>query len=104
MRRILFDQGMPFTAAAVLGALGWDAVHVSELSMQQAMDTEILAYAARKSRAIITLIVISHRFSPSPRPVARRWFWSVSNDCGALKLQHWYSPFATTEMRSAPRY
>src|SRR6266498_3870237 len=55
MKRILFDQGMPLAAALILRGLGWDAVHVRELGMHEAADTEILAYAARESRSIITL-------------------------------------------------
>ena len=55
MKRILFDQGMPLTAALILRGLGWDAVHVRELGMHEAADTEILAYAARESRVIVTL-------------------------------------------------
>jgi predicted nuclease of predicted toxin-antitoxin system len=55
MKRILLDQGMPLTAAVILRGLGWDAVHVRELGMHEAADTEILALAASESRAIITL-------------------------------------------------
>jgi predicted nuclease of predicted toxin-antitoxin system len=55
MKRILLDQGMPLTAASILRGLGWDAIHAREIGMQEAGDTEILEYAARESRVIVTL-------------------------------------------------
>ena len=55
MRRIVLDQGLPATAAAILRDRGWDAVHVREIAMKEATDGEILDYAARESRVAITL-------------------------------------------------
>ena len=55
MRRIVLDQGLPATAALILREDGWDAVHVREMEMQDAKDDEILDYAARESRVVITL-------------------------------------------------
>jgi len=55
MRRIVLDQGLPLTAAAILRSLGWDAIHVRELSMQRASDDAILAVGAVESRTVITL-------------------------------------------------
>jgi len=55
MKRLVLDQGMPATAAVILRNSGWDAVHVREMAMSEAADTEILDYAARESRAVITL-------------------------------------------------
>jgi len=55
MRRVLLDQGLPAPAAAVLRNNDWDAVHVREIAMSQATDAEILDYAARESRVLITL-------------------------------------------------
>ena len=55
MRRIVLDQGLPATAAILLRGDGWDAVHVREIGMQSATDTEILEYASRESRAVVTL-------------------------------------------------
>jgi predicted nuclease of predicted toxin-antitoxin system len=46
--RIVLDQGLPATAAMILRAGGWDAVHVREIAMNQAADAEILDYAARE--------------------------------------------------------
>lgn len=55
MKRVLLDQGLPASAAAILRAAGWDAIHVRELGMQEAADLDILAYAAQQSRTVITL-------------------------------------------------
>jgi len=46
MRRVVLDQGLPATAAAILRDGGWDAVHVREIAMKEATDGEILDYAA----------------------------------------------------------
>ncbi|MGB7763109.1 MAG: DUF5615 family PIN-like protein [Bryobacteraceae bacterium] len=55
MKRVVLDQGLPATAAIVLRNEGWDAVHVREIAMHVATDIEILNYAARESRVVITL-------------------------------------------------
>jgi predicted nuclease of predicted toxin-antitoxin system len=55
MKRILLDQGLPATAAAILREDGWDAIHAREIGMRAATDMEILDYAASESRVVITL-------------------------------------------------
>jgi predicted nuclease of predicted toxin-antitoxin system len=55
MKRILLDQGLPGTASAILRDLGYDALHVREIGMRDADDSEILDYAARDSRVVVTL-------------------------------------------------
>lgn len=55
MKRILLDQGLPATAAALLRDQGWDAVHASEIGMHESSDPDILVYAALESRVVITL-------------------------------------------------
>jgi predicted nuclease of predicted toxin-antitoxin system len=55
MKRIVLDQGLPATAAAILRSEGCDTVHVREIAMHLATDSEILDYAARESRVAITL-------------------------------------------------
>jgi predicted nuclease of predicted toxin-antitoxin system len=47
MRRVLLDQGLAPSAATLLREMGWDAVHVSEISMQTADDSEILDMGAQ---------------------------------------------------------
>lgn len=55
MRRALLDQGLPVTAAIILRQEGWDAVHVREIAMHKAAEEDILEYAAKESRVLITL-------------------------------------------------
>lgn len=55
MKRILLDQGLAPHAAAILRGQGFDAVHVSEIGMDRAEDTDILELARRDSRACVTL-------------------------------------------------
>jgi predicted nuclease of predicted toxin-antitoxin system len=55
MNRIVLDQGLPTTAVMILREDGWDALHAREIQMHEATDIEILDYAARESRAVITL-------------------------------------------------
>jgi predicted nuclease of predicted toxin-antitoxin system len=42
MHRLLLDQGLAPRAAAILRQHGLDAVHVSEIGMEQAEDIHIL--------------------------------------------------------------
>jgi predicted nuclease of predicted toxin-antitoxin system len=55
MKRIVLDQGLPATAAALLRDAGWDAIHVRELAMQESADAEILEYALLDGRVVVTL-------------------------------------------------
>ena len=55
MNRILLDQGLSPRAAMILRQHGLDAVHVSELGMEQADDLEILEKARSEGRVCITL-------------------------------------------------
>lgn len=55
MNRILLDQGLPRSAAAVLGEAGWDVVHVSDLGMSRSSDRSILDVARVHRRTVVTL-------------------------------------------------
>ena len=55
MRRLLLDQGLPRSTAAVLRQIGWDVLHVSEIGMSRADDAEILRRARAQSRVCVTL-------------------------------------------------
>jgi len=53
--RILLDQGLPRSSAAILRDRGFDALHVSEVALESAPDHAILEYAATTNRTVITL-------------------------------------------------
>jgi predicted nuclease of predicted toxin-antitoxin system len=53
--RVLLDQGLAPRTALLLRSAGWDAVHVSEVGLERAEDSEILDFARGDSRTCITL-------------------------------------------------
>ena len=53
--KLLLDQGLPRGAVAELRALGLDAVHVSDLGMASATDSEIIALARADGLTVVTL-------------------------------------------------
>jgi predicted nuclease of predicted toxin-antitoxin system len=55
VKRLLLDQGLPRSTAALLSQGGWDVVHVSETGMSRADDREILRRARADSRVCVTL-------------------------------------------------
>ncbi len=55
MTRLLLAQGLPYSTAALLNALGWDVVHVTDLGMQRASDQEIIDYSREQARICMTL-------------------------------------------------
>lgn len=55
MISILLDQGLPRSAASVLRDEGWDVLHTGDIGLSRSTDREILEYARREERVIITL-------------------------------------------------
>jgi len=55
VKRVLLDQGLAPRAAALLRAMGWEAVHVSEAGLEKADDVDILEFARRGEMACVTL-------------------------------------------------
>jgi predicted nuclease of predicted toxin-antitoxin system len=53
--RLLLDQGLPRSASSLLSQQRIDAIHVSEIGMSTAEDTEILKKAQEEKRIVITL-------------------------------------------------
>jgi predicted nuclease of predicted toxin-antitoxin system len=60
MNRILLDQGLAPHTAAIPRRNGLDAVHVSEIGMEQAEDIQIMEKARIDERVCVTL---GHDFS-----------------------------------------
>lgn len=55
MKRLLPDQGIPRTTAAILKSRGWDAVHVADLGMSRFSDSQIIEAARAGERVCVTL-------------------------------------------------
>ncbi len=75
MKRLLLDQGLPRSAAAILRLRGWEVDHVGERGLSQATDLEIIALARGEGRAVVTLDADFHALiavSGSARPSAIR--------------------------------
>jgi predicted nuclease of predicted toxin-antitoxin system len=55
VKRLLLDQGLPRSAANLLGRAGWDVVHVADIGMSRADDRDILQKAREEARTCVTL-------------------------------------------------
>lgn len=53
--RLLLDQGVSHDAVGWLAKDGFDCLHVSDIGMREATDTEIIAWAADQNRTVVTL-------------------------------------------------
>lgn len=53
--KLLLDQGLPLSAAALLRDSGIDTIHVGEIGMSQAEDAEIIQKAREEERVVVTL-------------------------------------------------
>ncbi len=53
--KLLLDQGLPRSSAAVLRDLGLDAVHAGESALSTASDQAILEAARLEDRVVVTL-------------------------------------------------
>ena len=55
MTRLLLDQGLPRSAGKLLSDAGWDVVHVGDIGLTRAEDTQILEHARAEKRICVTL-------------------------------------------------
>jgi len=53
--KLLLDQGLPLSAAALLRDAGIDAIHVGEIGMSEAEDAGIIQRARDEGRIVATL-------------------------------------------------
>jgi predicted nuclease of predicted toxin-antitoxin system len=70
--KLLLDQGLPRSAAALLTNRGIDTIHVGDIGMATAEDAEILVRGRQEQRIIVTLdadfhalLALSNATSPS---------------------------------------
>jgi len=52
---ILLDQGLPRSAASILREEGWDVLHTGDIGLHRASDSQLLEFARKEQRVIITL-------------------------------------------------
>jgi predicted nuclease of predicted toxin-antitoxin system len=55
MKRVLLDQRLAPRAATLLRLDAWEALHVSEVNLSRADDSEILNFAQQRGMACVTL-------------------------------------------------
>jgi predicted nuclease of predicted toxin-antitoxin system len=53
--KLLLDQGLPLSAAALLRDAGIDTLHVGEIGMSEAEDADIIQRARSEARIVATL-------------------------------------------------
>ncbi|MBD2595460.1 DUF5615 family PIN-like protein [Nostoc spongiaeforme FACHB-130] len=53
--KLLLDQGLPLSAATLLRNEGIDTIHVGEIGLSTAEDTEIIQKAREEKRIVVTL-------------------------------------------------
>ncbi len=53
--KLLLDQGLPLGASALLRNAGIETIHVGEIGMSDAEDTEIIQRARNEGRIIVTV-------------------------------------------------
>jgi predicted nuclease of predicted toxin-antitoxin system len=53
--KLLLDQGLPLSAAALLRDVGLDTIHVGEMGMSEAEDADIIQRARDDGRIVVTL-------------------------------------------------
>jgi len=70
--KLLLDQGLPRSAAALLCEAGIDAIHVANIGFSAADDTDILQRAQEDERVVVTLdadfhalLALTEAISPS---------------------------------------
>lgn len=55
IRKVLLDQGIPYSTAQILKDAGWDVEHTVDIDMTRSTDLEIINYAKQEGRVCITL-------------------------------------------------
>ena len=55
MTDILLDQGLPRSTVSLLQNQRWNVLHIGDIGLIRSSDVEILEYARKEGRTIITL-------------------------------------------------
>lgn len=59
--RLLFDQGLPTSAASILRAGGWDVIHASEAGLDRATDEAVLEFARKDGLEAGAVVSVTNR-------------------------------------------
>ena len=94
MKGILLDQGLPRSTAMTLRDDGWDVLHVGDIGLSRSSDTEIVEYARKCERVIITLdsdfhTILALANAPDPSVIRIRLEGLKGPDLAALIKRIW---------------
>lgn len=94
MTGILLDQGLPRSTVSLLQSQGWDVLHTGDIGLSRSSDVEILEYARKEDRTIITLdsdfhTILALTNAPKPSVVRIRLEGLRGNDLAALIKKIW---------------
>lgn len=94
MTRLLLDQGLPRSAAAILREAGWDVSHAGECGLSAATDSIILEAARLEQRHVITLDADFHSLlavsgAKGPSVIRLRIEGLKGDDLASLLVRLW---------------
>lgn len=91
--KFLLDADMPRSSAKLIRSLGYDIEDVRDIGLRRAKDEEIVKYALKNNRIIITRNVgfestLRHQTSRGDNHQITIQLYSKRNKCKAEKLLH----------------
>jgi len=86
--KLLLDQGLPRSAAALLTAAGIDSVHVGDLGLSTAEDATILQAGLEADRTVVTLDADFHALLAMSGAIAPSVIRIRSRDCAAWRSRN----------------
>lgn len=94
MTDILLDQGLPRSTVSLLQNQGWNVLHTGDIGLIRSSDVEILEYARKEGRTIITLdsdfhTILALTNASKPSVVRIRLEGLRGNDLAALIKEIW---------------
>ena len=96
--RIGLDQGCPRSTVAALQRQGWDVIHVADVGMSRATDADIVAWAARERRVVVTLDADFHALLTD----YIQWRQQFLDERGELLPRFQQAPMVASFMQDGP--
>ena len=116
--KLLLDQGLPRSAAALLSQVDIDTIHVAQVGLSAAEDTEILLYAQNDKHVVVTLDADFHALlalteATSPSVIRIRiqrlraqalteLLVTVINKCEVINVKQIYSKVRLSQLNQVP--